>query len=175
MDVMNPATQPLRDEHLALLPELGAVRVAADAIGSPAAPEQLARAQRLLERHLLPHMAAEEAALYPTIDRLAGTDAAATLRHDHDEIRRRISTVQALRVSSDAEEVIQRQLRAALYGLDAIVKLHLAREEELYYPLLDAELSRDEADDVVAAIHQIEHDLHHEVSGTPGFPDLPRA
>ncbi|HET6949917.1 MAG TPA: hemerythrin domain-containing protein [Acidimicrobiales bacterium] len=67
------ATEPLRDEHRALLPELAALCVAADAVGSPAATAQLDRTQRLLERHLLPHMAAEEAALDPTIDRLVGT------------------------------------------------------------------------------------------------------
>lgn len=173
MAVMNPATQPLRDEHLALLPELGALRAAADAIGSPAADEHLDRARRLLDRHLLPHMAAEEEALYPTIDRLVGGDATATLRHDHDEIRRRISTLGALRGSSEHGTAVDRELRATLYGLDAIVQLHLAKEEALYFPLLDAKLSSDEADDVVTAIHRTERDLYHDAADARGFPDPP--
>jgi iron-sulfur cluster repair protein YtfE (RIC family) len=175
MAVMDPATQPLRDEHLALLPELSALSAAADAIGSAEAPEQLDRAQRLLDRHLLPHMAAEEAALYPTIDRLAGTDATATLRHDHDEIRRRIATLEALRGSSEPNANVERELRATLYGLAAIVQLHLAKEEELYYPLLDARLSGDEADDLVTAIHQAERDLYHAKPDRPDVPDRPQA
>jgi iron-sulfur cluster repair protein YtfE (RIC family) len=162
-----PATQPLRDEHRALLPELGALRVAADAVGSPVAGEQLDRAWRLLHRHLLPHMAAEEATLYPTIDRLVGNDATATMRRDHDEIRKRIGALDALRSSDEPDSGAQGELRAVLYGLDAIVRLHLAKEEELYYPLLDTQLSGDEAAELVTAVHEVERDLYHQATGTP--------
>jgi iron-sulfur cluster repair protein YtfE (RIC family) len=162
-----PATQPLRDEHRALLPELGALRVAADAVGSPAAAEQLDRARRLLDRHLLPHMAAEEATLYLTINRLAGNDATATMRRDHDEIRKRIGALDPLRGSSGPDSGAEGELRAALYGLDAIIRLHLAKEEELYYPLLDTQLSGDEAAQLVAEVHEVERDLYHQATGTP--------
>ena len=154
------ATQPLRDAHRALLPELGVLRIAADAVGSADGAEQFDLALRLLERHLLPHMAAEEAALYPTIDRLSGNDATVALRHDHSEIRRRITTLGSLRRSTEPSAMLQHLLRAALYGLDAIIGLHLDREEHLYYPLLDANLSPEESADLVTAIHRIERDLH---------------
>jgi N-acetylglucosamine malate deacetylase 2 len=45
---MFPCSQPLRDEHRALLPELAALRVAADAVGRPDGPEHAERARRLL-------------------------------------------------------------------------------------------------------------------------------
>ncbi len=152
------ASEPLRDEHRALLPEISALRAAADAVGTPAAGERLESACRLLDQHLVPHMAAEEAALYPRIDELTGTDATATMRHDHEEIRRRMVTLRELQGRTGAG--VDSELRAALYGLDAIVRLHLAKEEALYYPLLDAKLGGSEAAEVVTAVHRVERDLY---------------
>ncbi|MDZ7733132.1 MAG: hemerythrin domain-containing protein, partial [Acidimicrobiia bacterium] len=146
------ASQPLRDEHRALLPEITALRAAADAVGTVVAGDCLESACRLLARHLLPHMAAEEAARDPRIDEPATRtkDANSTTgRADHDEIRRRVAGLEALRGRKDADA--ESELRAELYGLDAIVRLHLAKEEELYYPILDAHLGDSEAVDVVAA------------------------
>lgn len=157
-----PATQPLRDEHRALLPELGALRSAGDAVGTPGGGHALERAYRLLERHLLPHMVAEEAALYPTVDRLTRADATASMRFTHGEIRRRIIELGALRTSDTDDPDVQRDLRAALYGLDAIVRLHLVEEEELLYPVLDAHLSGPEAAAIVGALHQVERGLYQE-------------
>jgi iron-sulfur cluster repair protein YtfE (RIC family) len=154
---MIPATQPLRDEHRALLPELGALRSAADAVGTPSITQHLVRARRLLERHLVPHMAAEEAVLYPTIDRVAGHEATVTLRHDHHEIRRRMRGLDEV-LAADHVRSHDEDLRAALYGLDAIVHLHLQQEEELFYPLLDAQLSDADANSLVTALHAAERD-----------------
>lgn len=160
---MAPASQPLRDEHRALLPELGAMRAAADAVGTPAGGEELDRALRLLHRHLLPHMRAEEAVLYPTIDRITGHDATATMRHDHDEIRERIDALDSLRAdAAPGDASTQRALRAALYGLDAIVRSHLAKEEDLFHPLLD-ELGAD-ADGIATSIHEFERQLYRDAA-----------
>lgn len=154
----SPATQPLRDEHRALLPEIGSLRAAADAVGTPAGDEAFERACRLLERHLLPHLEAEEAALYPTIDRLSGPHATATMWHDHDEIRRRVAELRGLHPAVGISA--KNDLRAALYGLDAIVRLHVAKEEALHYPLLDEHLGRIEAAQLIEAVHQTERDLY---------------
>lgn len=155
---MQPRTQPLRDEHRALLPELAMLRIAADAIGTPAAADHVARSHRLLVRHLLPHIAAEEAVLYPAIDRLAGHDLTATLRRDHDEIRRRTAQIEAAPHHTAARR--DSELRSALYGLDAIVRLHLTSEEELYYPLLDEHLDEAAAVTIVAAMQRVKHDSY---------------
>lgn len=42
-------------------------------------------------------------------------------------------------------------LRRILYGLYAIIKLHPAKEEEIYLPLLEARLYLEEADHLVEA------------------------
>lgn len=154
----SPATQPLRDEHRALLPEIGSLRAAADAVGTPAGDEAFERACRLLERHLLPHLEAEEGSLYPTIDRLSGGHATATMWHDHDEIRRRAAELRGLRQGPEASA--KNDVRAALYGLDAIVRLHVTKEEELLYPLLDQHLGRLEAAQLIEAVHRTERQLY---------------
>ena len=48
---------------------------------------------------------------------------------------------------SETEITVQQAnaLRSVLYGLYAIVKLHFAKEEEVYLPLLDARLRPEEA------------------------------
>jgi len=153
-----PPTQPLRDEHRALLPEIGSLRAAADAVGTPAGEEAFERACRLLERHLLPHLEAEEAALYPTIDRLSGPHATATMWHDHDEIRRRVAELRTLRRGSGASA--KNDLRAALYGLEAVVRLHVTKEEELHFPLLDEHLGRIEAAQLVESLHRTERQIY---------------
>ena len=39
----------------------------------------------------------------------------------------------------------QQALRRVLYGLYAVVTVHFAKEEEVYLPILDARLTREEA------------------------------
>ena len=156
--LLEPLTQPLRDEHLALRPELSALRLAADAVGTEALGEHLDRALRLLVRHMYPHMAAEEEVLYPAIDRIVGSSATATMRHDHDEIRRQSARLEAAAGEADAGQ--DAELRSTLYGLDAIIRLHLAKEEELYYPLLDQHLAGPEAAEIIAAMHRVERERY---------------
>lgn len=82
------------------------------------------------------------------------------MRADHDEVRRRIAALKDIRPPSQRDAGIEWDLRAALYGLDAIIRFHLAKEEELYYPLFDAHLDWDAVVEVTAALHQVEHDLY---------------
>ena len=143
------------------------LRVAADAIGSSAAMEHAMRAHRLLVRHLLPHMAAEEIVLYPAMNRLAERDVTATLLRDHDEIRRYATQIE--RASLDPQGSSANDLRAALYGLDAIIHLHLANEE-LFYPLLDLQLDDAAALTIITAMQQAKQAKH---ASSPGSHALP--
>ena len=70
------ASQKFRDEHVKLHEHLEHVRVWTGELGSGPAAEDNRRAQRILaffREHIAPHAAWEERALYPLIDRLAGT------------------------------------------------------------------------------------------------------
>jgi hypothetical protein len=57
-------------------------------------------------------------------------------------------------------------LRRVLYGLYAIVKLHFAKEEEVYLPILDERLTPETAREMFekleTAAHAAKHPLQHE-------------
>jgi len=156
---MGTITQPLRDEHKELIPHIERLRLAADSVGE-ASPEALRggvdEAYDFLGHHLLPHAEAEERALYPVVNRvIGGAEATHTMSRDHVEVRRLTEELRALRNAIAAEppsESQQRELRRVLYGLYALVKVHFAKEEEVYLPLLDERLSADEAKALFAAM-----------------------
>jgi iron-sulfur cluster repair protein YtfE (RIC family) len=152
---MTPITQSLRDEHQHLLPHIEQLLVAADSLGEVPAEvvrQQVEEAYDFLRHHLLPHAYAEEQALYPVVGRLlAAPEATATMRRDHVEIGRLTEELGELLpgLSSAPNEKTQlKALRRVLYGLDTLVKVHFAKEEEVYLPLLDARLSVEEAGDL---------------------------
>ena len=63
-----------------------------------------------------------------------------TMRRDHEEIQTYIRDLESLRSGLTGSTLTRTQaddLRRVLYGLYAIVRLHLAKEEEIYFPLLD--------------------------------------
>jgi hypothetical protein len=69
-------------------------------------------------------------------------------RRDRVEVGRLAARLRGLRETLDAGELgpdEQRELRRLLYGLHAVVGLHFAKEEEVYLPLLDRELTAAEA------------------------------
>jgi iron-sulfur cluster repair protein YtfE (RIC family) len=145
-------TQPLREEHQELLPHIEAIRQAADAIGIAALSElrpQIDGVYDFLAHHLLPHAQAEEAALYPVVGKVMGApEATGTMSRDHVEVGRLIDELGLIRsgLSGSALTASQTQdLRRVLYGLYTLIKVHFAKEEEVYLPILDARLSPDEA------------------------------
>lgn len=150
---MATVTQPLRDEHKELWPHVEALRITADAVGEvPLAVLQrgLDEAYAFLAHHLLAHAQAEERALYPVVQKVLGApEATATMSRDHVEVGRLVEELGALRAQmagvSAPSDPQARALRRVLYGLYALLKVHFAKEEEVYLPLLDARLSPAEA------------------------------
>ena len=148
---MTTITQPLRDEHKELLPHVEILKQAADQVSevlSEHARQDIGESYKFLAYHLIPHAYAEEQALYPVVQKAMGApQATATMSRDHVEVGRlteELKTRLPLRYTRlDAEQVAG--LRGVLYGLYALVKVHFAKEEEIYLPLLDARLAPDEA------------------------------
>ena len=156
---MAALTQPLREEHKELLPHIESFRTAADAIGS--APVEVVRRQvdevyDFLLHHLLPHAQAEEEALYPVVGKVMGAlEATGTMSRDHVEVGRLTEELSSLRTQLAAgtiEGSRAQALRRVLYGLYALVKVHFAKEEEVYLPILDARLSPEEAHEMFEAM-----------------------
>jgi iron-sulfur cluster repair protein YtfE (RIC family) len=70
------------------------------------------------------------------------------MRRDHVEVGRLIDELGVLRPHVSGQVLrgaLAKDLRRVLYGLYAIVKVHFAKEEEVYLPLLDKHLTPDEA------------------------------
>ncbi|PXY36502.1 heavy metal translocating P-type ATPase [Prauserella flavalba] len=135
-------------EHETLLPVRAAVRQAADALGDGAGADADAavwRAHRLLAERLLPHERSEETELYPALTGvLGGPEGTVTMSRSHAEIERLCRRLG--RHLREAPEGIQPDqvddLRATLYGLDAILTLHFAQEEEAFFTLAEQEPAR---------------------------------
>ena len=146
------ATQPLRDEHKELIPHIEALRATADAVGDIAIDALRAKVDEsydFLAHHLIPHAQAEERALYPVVGKVLGAaEATRTMSRDHVEVGSLTDQLSALRArirETGADAAALRELRRVLYGLYALVKVHFAKEEEVYLPILDERLSAGDA------------------------------
>jgi hemerythrin-like domain-containing protein len=162
-------TQPLRDEHAGLYPHVAALAEAGDAVGR--APLEALRtlvddSYRFLDEHLIPHARTEERFLYPAVNRAVGAaEMTATMERDHVEVialTERLSELRArLAEAGELDDDLALALRRVLYGLHALVKVHFAKEEEVYLPILDDRLSAHDAHELFEAMHGAEHAHHH--------------
>jgi iron-sulfur cluster repair protein YtfE (RIC family) len=153
--------QHVRDEHRELIARIELLRIVAESIGSAPAEsirEGVGQAYSFLMHHLIPHAQAEEQVLYPTVGRLLRTlEATDTMSRDHLEVIRLTEELEALRLHlffAHLTESEEQALRRVLYGLYAIIKLHLAKEEEIYLPILEAHLRSEEVDVMVKAMER---------------------
>jgi hemerythrin-like domain-containing protein len=164
MVTLGKVTQSLREEHRELLPHVELLRTAADSIGETSIEsvrQRLDEAYGFLAHHLIPHATAEDKALYPVVGKLLGApEATATMSRDHAEVGRLTAELALMRArlgtAINAEDA--KALRRVLYGLYALVKVHFAKEEEVYLPLLDARLTPGQAHEMFEAMEAAAHE-----------------
>jgi iron-sulfur cluster repair protein YtfE (RIC family) len=156
---METITEPLRAEHRELLPKIERIRLVADAVGFlpvSVLRKQVAEVHAFLTHELVPHARAEDVAFYPVVAQVMGApDATATMRHDHVEVAGLVDELGALEPELAAPSLpleVVRALRRILYGLYALVKVHLVEEEEIYLPILEAGLTEEEAKEMFRAM-----------------------
>lgn len=135
-DELRDALTQLRDAADQLAAETG--ESAVDAV------DAVDRAHTFLTERLLPHEDAEQIQLYPALATpLGSVEATATMSRTHAEIKRlsdRIGTHLALAQAAGHVQPDQiDDLRACLYGLYALLRLHFLQEEENYFTLADTE------------------------------------
>ena len=131
----------LVEEHEAVATWLADVlELAEDALD--ATPRELVTRGRLLvdfpDGEVLPHLAAEESTLYLEMSFRLGADATAPMLRDHEEVRRLARDIRR-RVDDAGTDLLpsaRHELVWLLHSLHAVLGLHLAKEEELYLPLL---------------------------------------
>jgi len=144
----------LRSEHRELAPSIARIRALADGLGSlppVKALDELRQTRIFLTETLIPHEEGEDREVFPLLaNALGNDDATAALHRTHTEIFHLIRFMDRL-VAEVPEEGPGPEdltdLRRVLYGLDAILRLHMAQEEELYLALGD---EHPEADPAVA-------------------------
>ena len=168
---MNTLTQPLREEHKELFPHVDRIRQVAELIGEAPIADIRGGVEEVydfLANHLKPHAEAEEAALYPVVQKVLGSpDATKTMSRDHVEVGYYIKELASLRngLTGEALTTVQvKSLRRVLYGVYGLVKVHFAKEEEVYLPILDQHLTPETARELFeameAAAHKAKHAAH---------------
>ncbi len=132
-------SERLQAEHQALQPLLDRIRTLAerlDALPAADARTELCEVDRLLREDLLPHEQREEADLYPTVAGLmGGRDPMAAMSRTHREIIHLVGVYSRLVGDWPGEgpdPVLIGDLRRLLFGLEAILRLHLAQEDEIF-------------------------------------------
>jgi hypothetical protein len=132
----------LRAQHDELLPKLDSLRSAADELDRlrpDEATTMLEEIRSLLVDDILPHEADDERVIYPEVaPLLGGDDPLAAMSRTHREIFHQVDVFTRLLDDVQAAgpgPADVRDLRRLLYGLHAILGLHFAQEEELYFSL----------------------------------------
>jgi hypothetical protein len=128
-------------EHTDVWAVLEQVRAAADELGDDPDPVALERVRLIhaaLVDDILPHEEAEEELLYPAIARaVGGVDPTAPMSRAHSEIQAQISALGRILGRAGLGPPDIAELRLALYGLYAVLRLHTLQEEESYLSLAD--------------------------------------
>ncbi len=137
-------TRRFTAEHVTIRTDLETLRTTADALDTVPPAEALRRARevyQVLVEEVQPHEEAEEAILYPALNRvLGGADPTGPMSRGHAEIAHQIRRLGRLLDEigeSGPDQVDLAELRSALYGLCAILTLHTAQEDESYLSLGD--------------------------------------
>lgn len=143
-------TRPLREEHRALAAGVEALRAAAEAVehGGWKTLMLLDESVDFLLHRLIPYLRAEDAVLHPRVEEaMNAPGATAPMSRDHEEVVRLTREIAAIRDRLTAPPTRQerRTLQRALYGLHAIARLHLAKQEEIYLPVIDSAMTKEEA------------------------------
>jgi iron-sulfur cluster repair protein YtfE (RIC family) len=116
---------------------------------------RLAGQHSFLVSTLVPHMETVEAAVHPELDRLMSCRLGmAPLEREHTEIRKLIEQLGELTRTLGPSEPTSGQsieLNRILLKLYSILKVHL-REESLYLPMLEHNLSPEQADAIAVAM-----------------------
>ncbi|MER3418821.1 MAG: hypothetical protein C4343_06985 [Chloroflexota bacterium] len=141
-------------DHAAMADAVAEIRRLADALDRLPPSEAQARLEavrRFLIEDLVPHEIEEDRTVYPELAAALGSDdATAALHRTHVEIFHLARTLDQLVGDlgpAGPEPADWLDLRRLLYGLDAIVRLHWAQEEELY----DSFVAESERPSAVAA------------------------
>ncbi len=145
-----PAKAFTEHEHRDLAAGVNRIHDVACSIGTSATPDisiHVLDVLQWLDTTLEPHMAWEDGWLYPQIDRRTSTPwATRAARFDHQQVRTMVARIRADRESLGRHRELDRhdELRCHLFGLEALLRAHIEREERFLIPILDEPVGADE-------------------------------
>ncbi|MEK7912365.1 heavy metal translocating P-type ATPase [Burkholderia contaminans] len=132
--------EQLKREHAALSPLLDRIRDLADRLPQLSAgtiTRELVQVIDSLDERLLPHERADDLEVYARLaPLLGGEDPLAAMSGAHREIFKMVRSLRQMVADMPRDDVSSMQVQAIqrlLYGLEAIVRLHCAQEEELFH------------------------------------------
>jgi hemerythrin-like domain-containing protein len=151
------ANEEIRGHHRALVATLDGYVSGLASGGGDVDPTALVG---FLKEDLLPHARGEERHLYPAVEPLLREHgrATATMSVDHEFIEGYIAeiekAVQAMANGEGADGTRARdRLERLVLQLQAVLEVHLEKEERIYLPLLEQFASDDEMDKIVDRMH----------------------
>ena len=112
-----------------------------DRLAVPDLVHELNAVLHWLEQSLEPHTAWEERWLHPRLDEYAAHRLPTSmLTFQHRQIRRRIEELRTRRdaIVAEGSHVRPRDLAARLYGLEAVIRMHLEGEDRIVATILEA-------------------------------------
>jgi uncharacterized protein (DUF2249 family)/hemerythrin-like domain-containing protein len=137
---MSDTTRAITAHHAELARDL---RAAVEAAETAPSERSAAALVEFLDRDLLPHAKSEELHLYPLLDPIVAAHArpTETMSIDHEFIARYRDEIARARADlggarGDAAAGAATRLARAAAALEALVEVHLAKEERAYLPLL---------------------------------------
>jgi iron-sulfur cluster repair protein YtfE (RIC family) len=159
MQTMSTLTEAVRKHHRSLA---GTLEAHARGAGRNELQVEREAFVAFLKGDLMPHARSEERHLYPLVDELVRNHgrATATMTVDHEFIADYVSrieqTTSELATTMDAErrERLAQSLHDLALQLDAIVKLHRAKEERVYLPLIAEHVDETRQGNVLHAVQE---------------------
>lgn len=133
----------IEHEHHDLAPGLNRIHAVACSIDRRSTPELLVDVLDVLrwfDTTLEPHMAWEESWLYPEIDARTGTTwATRATRFEHQQVRQLAAKLRAgqRELGHDTDHDPRVEARCRLFGLEALLRAHIEREERFLIPILN--------------------------------------
>jgi hypothetical protein len=132
------------DEHRELQAILDQIRTVADGLygtRDSSTRDALLRLDAALSEHIVPHELRDDHTLYPRVGRLiGGEDPMAAMSRSHREIFSFVRNLHRMigDIPPDGPDIAAaRELQRLLYGLEAMLRLHFAQEDEIYQSLAD--------------------------------------
>ncbi len=133
---MNARVETLREEHRLLREQAAELCEAARTLAAVDTDRREAILSHLVEflrARVAPHTWIDERVLYPEVTgRLGDRLATASMNYDHLAIRRWIDDLERANPQNVGE------LERLLYGLHALITVHMWKEDELYFAALES-------------------------------------